>query len=244
MSDLGAPLIKTENLVKSFGGVKAVDDVNFTLAEKELRCLIGPNGAGKSSFFRCLTKIYQPTSGKLFLRGKDVTSAETHEITRSGVGIKTQVPSVFDGLTVSENLELAAITRYSRAEAVRIVDETSERFKLGAIRSKRLDRLSHGQRQWVELAVVVTSKPTLILLDEPTAGMTHSEVEQTAQLILDLNREAAIVVVEHDMQFIRSIAKRVTVFHRGKIFLEDDVDQVLKDERVGEIYLGKRKPRS
>lgn len=240
MADSGQLLLETRGVGKRFGGVKAVQDVDFKLAEGELRCLIGPNGAGKSTFFRCLTKQYQPTSGSVLFRGIDVTRSATHEIARLGVGIKTQVPNVFDGLTVRENLRLAATARLKGKQIDEACDEAIERMSLAAIRDKRLDRLSHGQRQWVELAMIVTSRPTLILLDEPTAGMTHAEVEHTAALIRELNRDAALIVVEHDMQFIRSIAKRVTVFHQGRIFSEESAEAVLRDPRVGEIYLGKR----
>lgn len=240
MADAREPLLKTVSVCMHFGGVKAVDAVDFSLAEGELRCLIGPNGAGKSTFFRCLTKLYQPTSGRVFLRGKDVTRAATHAIARMGVGIKTQIPNVFDGLTVHENLHLAASARHRGSAIGQARDEAVERLSLQKIVGERLDRLSHGQRQWVELAMVVTSRPTLILLDEPTAGMTVSEVEHTAALIRELNKQAALIVVEHDMQFIRSIAKTVTVFHQGRIFAEESAEAVLRDPRVGEIYLGKR----
>ena len=240
MADSAAPpLLRTESLSMHFGGVKAVESVTFTLGEGELRCLIGPNGAGKSTFFRCLTKIYRPNAGKIYFRGQDVTSIATHEMARLGVGIKTQVPSVFDGLTVHENLMLAASARHRGREVGRTVDEVVERLSLQAVLAAQLDRLSHGQRQWIELAIVITSKPSLILLDEPTAGMTHAEVEHTADLIRELNKSAALIVVEHDMQFIRSIATHVTVFHEGRIFLEESAEKVLHDERVGEIYLGK-----
>jgi branched-chain amino acid transport system ATP-binding protein len=239
MANAAPPLLRTEDLSMHFGGVRAVEGVDFSLAEGELRCLIGPNGAGKSTFFRCLTKIYQPSAGKIFFRGLDVTSAATHEIARLGVGIKTQVPSVFDGLTVRENLMLAASAKHRGKAIESTAEAVLERLSLRSLRDTRLDRLSHGQRQWVELGIVVTSDPDLILLDEPTAGMTHAEVEHTAALIRELNKVAALVVVEHDMQFIRSIATLVTVFHQGRIFLEESAEKVLRDERVGEIYLGK-----
>lgn len=240
MAEGGTPLLETRGVGMRFGGVKAVEDVDFRLEEGELRCLIGPNGAGKSTFFRCLTKQYQPTSGTVLLRGHDVTRAPTHAIARQGVGIKTQVPNVFDGLTVRENLRLAAVARHRGRAIDEACDQAIERLSLKAIGGHRLDRLSHGQRQWVELAMVVTSRPALILLDEPTAGMTHAEVEHTAALIQELNRDSALIVVEHDMQFIRSIATGVTVFHQGRIFADGTAETIMRDPRVGEIYLGKR----
>ena len=233
------PLLRAQGLSMRFGGVKAVDGVDFAIGERELRCLIGPNGAGKSTFFRCLTKIYRPTSGRLFFKGRDVTRAQTHEIARLGVGIKTQVPSVFDGLTVRENLWLAAALHHRGRAIDRAAEAAVERLDLTRILDRRLDQLSHGQRQWVELAMVVTGDPVLILLDEPTAGMTRAEVDHTVALIGELNTQAALIVVEHDMQFVRRIARRITVFHQGRILIDDEADTVLTDPRVAEVYLGR-----
>lgn len=235
-----APLLETKSLGMHFGGVRAVDNVDFTLAKGELRCLIGPNGAGKSTFFRCLTGLCHASTGIVRFSGKDITRAATHNIARMRIGIKTQMANVFNGLTVRENLSLAASVHHRGVAAREAVDRAIERMRLGPVANHRLDRLSHGQRQWVELAMVVTGEPVLILLDEPTAGMTQQEVEHTAELVRELNRSASLIVVEHDMSFIRSIASKVTVFHHGKVFLEDSAETVLSDERVGEIYLGKK----
>ena len=240
MTDTARPLIETKNVGKHFGGVRALEDVDFSLAEGELRCLIGPNGAGKSTFFRCLTKQYALSTGKIFFRGRNVSRMKTYQIARLGVGIKTQMPNVFDGLTVRENIALAADARYSGHAATEAIEQAIERLSLQRILDDRLDRLSHGQRQWVELAMIVTSHPALILLDEPTAGMTREEVEKTAELILALNADTALIIVEHDMNFVRSIARKVTVFHQGRIFAEEPADEIMRDPRVGEIYLGKR----
>jgi branched-chain amino acid transport system ATP-binding protein len=234
------PLLETCGLSMRFGGVLAIDGVDFSLASGELRCLIGPNGAGKSTFFRCLTRQYQPTSGRVIFRGQDITRDPTHEIARRGIGIKTQVPSVFDGLSVRENVWVAARRRPDSQSSSGVVDETLERLRLGKIRDRIVGGLSHGERQWVELAMVVTSDPVLILLDEPTAGMTQDEVTLTIDLIREINRKAALVVVEHDMQFIKSIANRITVFHQGRILLEDNMEVVMSDERVLDIYLGRQ----
>ncbi|MEQ9243724.1 ABC transporter ATP-binding protein [Roseovarius indicus] len=240
LTDTATPILSTTNIGKQFGGVKALEGIDFALAEGELRCLIGPNGAGKSTFFRCLTKQYQPTTGKVFFRGRNVSRLKTHEIARLGIGIKTQVPNVFDGLTVRENLHLAASARMSGHEASTACDEAIERMSLQRIVHERLDRLSHGQRQWVELAMIITSRPYLILLDEPTAGMTSEEVAKTVELIHEINRDTALVIVEHDMNFVRAIARKVTVFHQGRIFAEEFADEIMRDPKVGEIYLGKR----
>ncbi len=234
-------LLETRSLTMRFGGVVVVDRVNFSLSAGELRCLIGPNGAGKSTFFKCLTRQYRPTAGKVLLRGADITTLSTHQIARRGVGIKTQVLSVFDGIAVQENVWLAA-RRGASIDPLKKASEIIERLNLGSIREHLVGLLSHGQRQWVELAMVVASNPALILLDEPTAGMTHEEVERTIDLIREINRTAALIVVEHDMQFIKSIAKRVTVFHQGRILVEDGVDAVMRDQQVRDVYLGTQRP--
>ena len=235
-----APLLETRGLGMRFGGVQAVRDVNFVLAERELRCLIGPNGAGKSTFFKMLTGQLQPTSGTVLFRGADISRSQPHEIARRGIGIKTQVPSVFDGLSVRENLWLAA-ARVGRGRRVRaIVDEMLERVGLGGIASRVVGQLAHGQRQWVELGVVLATDPDLVLLDEPAAGMTDQEVLRTVDLVREINKTKALIVVEHDMQFIRMIASRVTVFNQGAVLVEDDIDAIMRNPTVRDVYLGKQ----
>jgi len=223
-----------------FGGVAAVERVNFTLRENELRCLIGPNGAGKSTFFKCLTGQLEPSAGSVVIRDFTVNGRQPHEIARLGVGIKTQVPNVFDGLPVEENIWLAARRWHPAPRARVLTAETIERVRLGDIRNSPVGSLAHGQRQWVELGMVIAAEPWLVLLDEPTAGMTHDEVALTAELIGEINRTATLIVVEHDMQFIRMIANKVTVFHQGSILIEDTMDVVANDARVREVYLGHR----
>jgi urea ABC transporter ATP-binding protein UrtD len=237
---MSAPLLETRNLGVRFGGVQAVRDVNFTLAEGELRCLIGPNGAGKSTFFKLITGQVRPSQGEVLFRGADISGAHAHEIARLGVGIKTQVPSVFEGLTVRENIWLAASRAHPARRAKAAVDEMLGRLSLGALAERIVAELAHGQRQWVELGVVLATQPTLVLLDEPAAGMTHEEVSRTADLLREINRDKALIVVEHDMQFIRMIAKRVTVFNQGAVLVEDTVDNIMRDPRVRDVYLGKQ----
>ncbi|GAB0115171.1 ATP-binding cassette domain-containing protein [Acidisoma sp. C75] len=233
------PLLEARSATMRFGGVVAVNEVDFTLREMELRCLIGPNGAGKSTFFKMLTGQLRPSAGQIRLRGEDVTGAEPHHIARRGVGIKTQVPNVFNGLSVRENVAIAAGRRKSIASARRITEETLERASLTGIAHRMVGQLAHGQRQWVEIATVLAQEPELILLDEPAAGMTHEEVLRTAELIREINRAQALIVVEHDMQFIRMIATTVTVFNQGRILVEDHVDRVLANQAVRDVYLGK-----
>jgi ABC-type uncharacterized transport system ATPase subunit len=235
-----APLIETRDLGMTFGGVRAVRDVNFVLAERELRCLIGPNGAGKSTFFKLLTGQLQPTAGTVLFRGEDISRAQPHQIARRGIGIKTQVPSVFDGLSVRENLWLAAARAARGRRARSVVDEMLERVGLDAIASRIVGQLAHGQRQWVELGVVLSTDPDLVLLDEPAAGMTDLEVLRTVDLVREINKTKALIVVEHDMQFIRMIASKVTVFNQGAVLVEDNVEAIMHNPTVRDVYLGKQ----
>jgi urea transport system ATP-binding protein len=232
-------LLVTEGLTMRFGGVTAVDGVTLTVNEGELRCLIGPNGAGKSTFFKCLTGQLRPSAGRIFWRGRDITGADGFAIARLGVGIKTQVPSLFDGLTVQESVVLAVRRQHGEGVSRSRARAALERLGIAELASRRVGLLAHGQRQLVELAMVVAPEPDLIILDEPTAGMSAEETRRTADLIRELNRSHAIVVVEHDMQFIRSIAKIVTVLHQGRVLIEAAAACVFTDPRVREVYLGK-----
>ena len=236
----GDVVVETRDLCMHFGGVRAVDEVDFTLFDRELRCLIGPNGAGKSTFFKCLTGQLRPTSGEVLIRGQEMTCAEPFEVASLGVGIKTQVPNVFDGLTAEENIWLSARRWHGDARARTLTAETIERLKLGDIRRSLVGRLAHGQRQWVELGMVVAAEPWLVLLDEPAAGMTHEETYRTAELIEEINKTSALIVVEHDMQFIRMISRTVTLFHEGRILMQDTMEAISADKRAREVYLGHR----
>ena len=236
----GDVVVETRELCMHFGGVRAVEQVDFTLYDRELRCLIGPNGAGKSTFFKCLTGQLVPTSGEVLIRGHEMTGAEPFEVASLGVGIKTQVPNVFDGLTAEENIWLSARRWHGESRARALTAETIDRLDLGDIRRTLVGRLAHGQRQWVELGMVVAAEPWLVLLDEPAAGMTHEETYRTAQLIEEINKTSALIVVEHDMHFIRMISRQVTLFHEGGILMEDTMDAISADERAREVYLGHR----
>ena len=236
----GEIVVETRNLSRHFGGVVAVDRVNFTLWENELRCLIGPNGAGKSTFFKCLTGQLEPTEGDIVIRDFHAGGRQPHQVARLGVGIKTQVPNVFDGLSVDENIWLAARRWQGASRARALTEQTLERLMLGDIRHDLVGVLAHGQRQWVELGMVVAAEPWLVLLDEPAAGMTQDEVVRTAELIREINETATMIVVEHDMQFIRMIANQVTVFHEGRILIEDTMANLERNQQVRDIYLGKQ----
>jgi len=234
------PLIEVRDLVMRFGGVVAIDGVNFELGEVELRCLIGPNGAGKSTFFKTLTGQITPTSGVIRLRGRPIGGAQSHEIARLGVGIKTQVPNLFNGLSARENIWISASRMNSAARARQIVDEVISELGLSSFVSQLAGQLAHGQRQWVEIGVVLAADPELILLDEPAAGMTDDEVASTAELIRKINQTRALIVVEHDMNFISMIAKKVTVFHQGRILIEDSMTNIMRNPMVRDVYLGKQ----
>lgn len=235
-------VVETQDLSVRFGGVHAVNSVNFRLKERELRCLIGPNGAGKSTFFKCLTGqvAVGHNDGRVKIRGQDVTGWRPYDIVRLGVGIKTQTPSVMNGLTVEENLWLSARRVHPR-EAVRgVVQSVIAHMSLEGIARRQLGELAHGQRQLVEIGVVLAQDPWLILLDEPAAGITHAEADRLVEIIHQVNQKATIVVVDHDMQFVRSLGGRVTVLHQGAVLREGPVDEVLADQKVREVYIGSR----
>jgi len=238
--DVAAPILETQNLEKRFGGVAAVDGVNFALRRGELRCLIGPNGAGKSTFFKMLTGQLRPTHGRILLEGDDIVGVEPYAIGRRGVGIKNQVPVVMNGLTVRENLWLAARARRKGAAITAAIDAIIERLDIGAILGRFVGELAHGQRQWIEIAMVIVCEPNIVLLDEPAAGMSDEETARTAALVLVLSKSVTIVVVEHDMQFIRQIARTVTVFHQGRILVEDTFQNVVANPVVRDVYVGRR----
>jgi branched-chain amino acid transport system ATP-binding protein/urea transport system ATP-binding protein len=235
-------VVETIDLTKRFGGVTAVDRVNFALKERELRCLIGPNGAGKSTFFKCLTGQYRLDSanGRVLIRGSDVIGLRPHQIVRMGVGIKTQVPSVMNGLSVMENLWLAARRTHgwagSGAEVQRVIEEVG----LGELARRTVGELAHGQRQMVEIGIVLAQDPWLVLLDEPAAGITGAEVERLVGLIRQINQNASMIVVDHDMEFVRMLGARITVFHQGAVLTEGPPEKVLSDARVREVYTGSR----
>lgn len=232
------PMLEAQALEKTFGGVRALGGVDFRLYRGDLRCLIGPNGAGKSTFFKMLTAQLRPTRGRIVFEGMDITHKLAHEISRLGIGIKNQVPLVFDGLSAYEGLWIAAATANAAHEAHHIVEEVIDRLGLDTFADVPVGLLAHGQRQWVEFGMVMARRPKLILLDEPTAGMSEAEVKRAAALIRELNQTATLIVVEHDMQFIREIAGVVTVFHQGEILMEDTMLKVQQNPKVREIYLG------
>jgi branched-chain amino acid transport system ATP-binding protein len=231
-------LLQTRHLSKDFGGVHAVAEVDFRLYRGELRCLIGPNGAGKSTFFKMLSGQLHPSKGTILFDGKDITGEPRHKIARLGMGIKNQVPSVWDGLSVYEHFWIAAHRRVGARTARTVAEGLLTELGLETVARREVGALAHGERQWVEIGMVVAQQPKLILLDEPTAGMAADEVERTVDLLRAVNVNASLVVVEHDMQFIKMIGGIVTVFHQGRILIEGAMASVLDSHVVREVYLG------
>jgi len=238
-----------EDLSVSFDGFKALTGVSLELEQGELRCLIGPNGAGKTTLMDVITGKTRPDSGGVFLdrRELDLTKLSECRIAELGVGRKFQRPTVFQGHTVYENCELALrgrkgvwsalFTRRTAAERGRI-DEVLEIIGLASHAKREAGLLSHGQKQWLEIGMLLAQDPKVLLVDEPVAGMTHAETERTAELLRGLAGKHTIVVVEHDMEFVRSIARRVTVLHEGKVLADGPMAQIQADPRVVEVYLG------
>jgi len=182
----------------------------------------------------------RPSSGRIWFRGDDITREERCRIARRGLAVKTQVPSVFNAFTVAENILVAARRTMPAKRAATVLAQVLDEVGLAAVAGRTVGELAHGQRQWVEIGMLLAADPSLILLDEPTAGMTSEEVQRTAALVRAMNERRAVVVVAHDMQFVRLVSAGVTVFNQGRILVEGGVEEVLADQRVRDVYLGKR----
>ena len=236
-----ADLLATERLSKRFGGVIATDDVSLAIGEGELRCIIGPNGAGKSTFFQLLCGIYRPDRGKILFRGQDITRMPAFRRARLGLGMTFQQNRAFHNLTVRQNLD-APITAAAGAgdgAANGHYQAVLEAFDLTPHHDEPARELPHHKLQWLEIAMVLASGPSVLLLDEPTAGMSPEETKQTAQVLRQLNGDGVtIVVVEHDIAFVREVAESVTVLHQGKVFAEGTVAEITAHEDVRRVYLG------
>jgi urea transport system ATP-binding protein len=242
-------LLYVNGVTVSFDGFKALNELSLVVEEGELRTIIGPNGAGKTTMMDVVTGRTRPDSGEVFFRGNmDLTRLDEAAIANLGIGRKFQRPTVFENLTVFHNLELALAdsrgtwrTLFARLTPERRdrIAVTLKRIGLAEHRSMQAGVLSHGQKQWLEIGMLLIHDRQLLLLDEPVAGMTDRETEATAELILGLARDRTIVVVEHDMAFVRSLAAKVTVLHEGSVLAEGSVEHVQNHPRVIEVYLGR-----
>jgi urea transport system ATP-binding protein len=236
----------------SFDGFKALTDLTLTLDKGELRCIIGPNGAGKTTLMDVITGKTRPDTGAVYLVGPSreqtlLTQMAEYDVAQLGIGRKFQRPTVFHGHSVFENIELSLATNRSVFHSLTTWLRPSERDKIDEIlhtvglsrrRNERAGRLSHGEKQWLEIGMLLALDPSILLVDEPVAGMTHQETERTAELLSSLSGERTVVVVEHDMDFIRSIAREVTVLHEGRVLAEGPMDVIQNDPKVIEVYLG------
>jgi urea transport system ATP-binding protein len=238
-----------DGLSVDFEGFKAVNQVSMVIDEGELRVLLGANGAGKTTLMDLITGRTKSTSGRVFLRETEITNWEEHKIARAGLGRKFQIPSVFKELSVRRNLEVASCKKPGvfanlgfgfGASAKQNVDEVLELIGLTEEADRIAAYLSHGQTQWLELGLLITQNPKIILLDEPTAGMTQAETHKTSVIVNNLKRRHTIVVVEHDMAFVREIAERITVLHLGQVLAEGNVKEIENNPKVREAYLGSK----
>jgi urea transport system ATP-binding protein len=251
MSERGS-IIYLEGVTVDFDGFKALLNLNFIVDYRELRVVIGPNGAGKTTLLDVISGKVKPVAGRVvFGKDTDLIGLREHEIATLGIGRKVQTPSVYSNLSVWENLDLSLkrrskgvfatlVSKPDRAEIEKIAS-TLETIGLAEKADDRAGALSHGEKQWLEIGMVLLQDPALLLIDEPVAGMTDRETEQTGLLLQSLADRRSIIVIEHDMEFVRQIARTVTVLHEGTVLCEGPVEKVQADPRVVEIYLGRQK---
>lgn len=242
-------ILQIENLTVSFDGFKAINNLNFALETGELRVIIGPNGAGKTTFLDSITGKVQPTTGQVLFKGRKTKGLKEHQISRMGVGRKFQTPRVYLNLTPRENLELSAnrhktvwnaIAGHTPTAEARSTAGLLETIGLAAKADIKAALLSHGEKQRLEIGMLVAQSPDLLLVDEPVAGLTDEETEKVGDLLLALAQSHSIIVIEHDMEFVRQIARKVTVLHQGSVLCEGTMDEVQTDPRVIEVYLGQQ----
>lgn len=240
-------ILEIENITVSFDGFKALNTLNFSMDTGELRVIIGPNGAGKTTFLDIITGKTKPTIGQVRFKGKNLRSYSEHQIAQMGVGRKFQTPRVYLNLTPRENLEIACNRHKSVLPTLFKRPPSTERRTIAGLletiglihkADMKANLLSHGEKQWLEIGMLVAQSPDLLLVDEPVAGLTDEETERTGELLLSLAESHSIIVIEHDMEFVRQIARQVTVLHQGSVLCEGTIDEVQTDPRVIEVYLG------
>ena len=246
---MNAKILEIENLTVSFDGFKALNNLSFAMDAGELRVVIGPNGAGKTTFLDVITGKVKPTEGQVRFKGRNVRSLAEYQVAQLGVGRKFQTPRVYLNLTVRENLTLACHrdksvfgTLFGRSSATekRTVAELLDTIGLIAKADIKADLLSHGEKQWLEIGMLVAQSPDLLLVDEPVAGLTDEETELTGKLLLSLVESHSIIVIEHDMEFVRQISRKVTVLHQGSVLCEGTIAEVQSNPQVIEVYLGQQ----
>jgi ABC-type uncharacterized transport system ATPase subunit len=234
MSDV---LLQADNVGIRFGGLQALEGLNLTVRDKELCCIIGPNGAGKSTFLNVLTGTLRPTSGSVRFLGHDIAGLPLHRIARLGIARKFQIPSIFPSLSVEDNLRVA---RWGVPSPARPVGELLALVALANRAGTLAGELAHGQKQWLEIGMALAIEPRLLLLDEPTAGMTPQETLATAEMLLRLKGEFSIVAVEHDIRFVRALNCETLVLHQGRRLRSGPFHDIEADEMVRDVYLGRR----
>ncbi len=240
-------VLAIEDLTVSFDGFKAVDNLIMYIEKNELRVVIGPNGAGKTTVLDLICGKTKSTSGSIKFKNQELTELAEHEIVRAGVGRKFQNPSIYENLTVYQNLEVSypvgrnvwgSLTFKRTAEVEERVRQVAREILLEDFLDMESALLSHGQKQWLEIGMLLMQEPELLMLDEPVAGMSAKERDQTAELLNRICKNRSVIVIEHDMEFVKKIAHKVTVLHQGKILAEGSMDKVQHDEKVIEVYLG------
>jgi urea transport system ATP-binding protein len=240
-------VLAIEDLTVSFDGFKAVDNLTMYIDRNELRVVIGPNGAGKTTVLDLICGKTKSTNGSIKFMNKELTKLSEHEIVREGVGRKFQTPSIYENLSVYQNLEVSypkgrsvwgSLFFKRTAEVKEQVFKIAEEIMLTNFLDMEATLLSHGQKQWLEIGMLLMQDPQLLMLDEPVAGMSAKERDQTAELLNKISNNRSVLVIEHDMEFVKKIAHKVTVLHQGKILAEGPMDQVQEDEKVIEVYLG------
>lgn len=244
---MNGKILEIEDLTVSFDGFKALNQLNFSMDVGELRVVIGANGAGKTTFLDTITGKVKPTQGRVLFKGRNLRSLSEHQIARLGIGRKFQTPRVYLNLTPRENLELtsnrkknfwATLFAHPATTERKTVTGLLETIGLTASADIPAAKLSHGEKQRLEIGMLVAQSPDLLLVDEPVAGLTDEETENVGNLLLALAQSHSIVVIEHDMEFVRQIARKVTVLHQGSVLCEGSIEQVQNDPRVIEVYLG------
>lgn len=241
-------LLDVKGLTTTVSGYTILNNLSFSMEENELRVLLGPNGAGKTTLISMITGQFKPTSGKIFFNGQDITGRSPDEIFLAGISRKFQVPNMYETLSVYDNIMISLQTDRKVFKYIfkRVTPEDNERIweilefmELARKANDPADTLSHGERQWLEMAMLIASNPKLLLLDEPTTGMTEDGKRRTASLIQRIAKNHTVLLVEHDMHVVRQIAKKVTVMHQGQVLAEGPLDEVVENKMVKAVYLGK-----